>query len=130
MEAKISAHKTQRGSDWITHEAPDDIGAALVRPLKEDVVLLDCATLWLSNQLLAERDLTAAQDEFLHALDACAAPVVVVSNEVGHGIVPEYQLGRRFRDAQGQLNQALAARAQLAVFVIAGLPQVLKGTMP
>lgn len=130
MKAKIAAHRETRGADWITHDAPLNVGAALVTAEATDVVLLDCATMWLSNHLLAESDLEAASDAFLSAVEACAAPVVVVSNEVGHGVVPEYKLGRRFRDAQGRLNQALAARAELCVFVTAGLPMVLKGTLP
>ncbi|MEM1373908.1 MAG: bifunctional adenosylcobinamide kinase/adenosylcobinamide-phosphate guanylyltransferase [Pseudomonadota bacterium] len=130
MKDKIAAHQRQRGSGWITHEAAHDVAPALQAAEKEDVVLLDCATLWLSNQLLAARDLDVEATRFLQAVKACAAPLVVVSNEVGQGVVPEYKMGRAFRDAQGRLNQALAAEADLAVFVIAGLPQVLKGSLP
>ena len=95
-----------------------------------EAVLIDCATLWLTNQILADADLAAAEAEFFDALAACPGPVVVVSNEVGLGIVPDTPLGRRFRDAQGGLNQRLAARADLVVFVAAGLPLVLKGALP
>lgn len=130
MKAKIAAHQRQRGSEWMTHEAPDDVAQALQTAEKDDVVLLDCATLWLSNQLLADRVLEVATSNFMDAVRGCAAPLVVVSNEVGQGIVPEYKMGRVFRDAQGRLNQALAAEADLAVLVVAGLPQVLKGTLP
>ena len=94
------------------------------------MVLLDCATLWLSNQMLAEADLDAETETLLAALAACPAAVIVVSNEVGQGIVPENALARRFRDAQGKLNQQLANRANLAVLVAAGLPLVLKGALP
>jgi adenosylcobinamide kinase/adenosylcobinamide-phosphate guanylyltransferase len=95
-----------------------------------DVVLMDCATMWLSNHLLAESDLTKAEAALFTALDACPAPVVVVSNEVGLSVVPDNALARRFQTAQGALNQRLAARAGLVVNVIAGLPMVLKGTLP
>ena len=92
--------------------------------------MLDCATLWLSNHMLAEHDLTQAEEALMAALRACAAPVVVVSNEVGLSVVPDNKLARRFQNAQGALNQRLAAEAALVVQVIAGLPQLLKGTLP
>ncbi|MEO0486181.1 MAG: bifunctional adenosylcobinamide kinase/adenosylcobinamide-phosphate guanylyltransferase [Pseudomonadota bacterium] len=129
MRAKIADHQAQRGPDWITHEAPFDLSAALVAGAGE-VVLLDCATLWLSNALLADQDMAAAQGTFLAAVRTCTAPLVIVSNEVGHGVVPDHKLGRVFRGAQGRLNQALAADCDLVVFVTAGLPQVLKGQLP
>jgi adenosylcobinamide kinase/adenosylcobinamide-phosphate guanylyltransferase len=94
------------------------------------VVLLDCATLWLTNRMLAEADLVAEYAALLEALAACASPVVVVTNEVGLSIVPENALARRFRDEQGHLNQHLAAQAGLVVAVMAGLPLVLKGALP
>ena len=71
-----------------------------------------------------------AQEDLLRALQNCAAPWVIVSNEVGHGIVPDNALARQFREAQGRLNIALAAQADLAVQVTAGLPQILKGKLP
>ncbi len=83
--------------------------------------------MWLTNHLLAENDLAQAQADLLAALSACAAQVVIVSNEVGHGIVPDNALSRRFREAQGRLNIALAAQADRVVQVTAGLPLVLKG---
>jgi len=95
-----------------------------------EAVLLDCVTLWLSNHLLEDSDLAAETEKLLAALDACPAPVVVVSNEAGMGIVPDTSLGRRFRNAQGRLNQELAAKADLVIAVMAGLPLVLKGRLP
>ena len=130
MRNKISAHRAQRGVDWRTVEAPLDLAAALLTCQSDEIVLLDCATLWLSNILLAEQDPQAAGDALRAALAACPAPIVVVSNEVGHGIVPDNALARQFRNAQGRLNQMLAADADLVVNVIAGLPQVLKGELP
>ena len=93
-------------------------------------MLVDCATLWLTNHLLADHDLEGETRRLLAALAACPVPVAVVTNEVGWGIVPENALARRFRDAQGRLNQALAAEADLVVAVMAGLPMVLKGGLP
>ena len=130
MMAKITAHKKMRGAGWRTVEAPLDLGPALAACPAGDAVLIDCATMWLSNHLLAGSDLNAAQTTLLAAIGTCAAPVVIVSNEVGHGIVPDNALSRRFREAQGRLNIALAAQADLAVLVVAGLPQTLKGTLP
>jgi len=129
MRDKISAHQAQRGADWTTIEAPLDVPSALQSCGPEDVVLLDCATLWLSNVMLAERDVEEACDGLIEALSVCPAQLVVVSNEVGHGVVPDNALARQFRNAQGRLNQRLAAQADLVVQVIAGLPQVLKGQL-
>ncbi|MEM7317621.1 MAG: bifunctional adenosylcobinamide kinase/adenosylcobinamide-phosphate guanylyltransferase [Pseudomonadota bacterium] len=130
MRNKIHAHVARRGRDWTTIEAPFEAAAALETLQSDEVCLLDCATMWLTNHLLAENDLTAKQDQLLDAIANCRANLVLVSNEVGHGIVPGDALSRRFREAQGRLNIALAARAELVVLVVAGLPQVLKGALP
>ena len=130
MRAKIAAHRAQRGPDWHTIEAPMDLAAALALAPPDCVILIDCATLWLTNQMLAETNLATATATLLSALHTCPAPILIVSNEVGQGIVPDNPLARRFRNEQGRLNQRLAAAADLAVFVIAGLPQVLKGRLP
>jgi adenosylcobinamide kinase/adenosylcobinamide-phosphate guanylyltransferase len=137
MSAKIAAHRAGRGRDWRTLEAPLDVVGALGQVAATEVVLLDCATLWLSNVMLeaeaagvgenrATADLDAACDRLLAALADCPAPAVVVSNETGMGIVPDTRLGRAFRNAQGRLNQRLAAQANWVVLVAAGLPMILK----
>ena len=131
MAARIGAHRDARaGAGWRTVEAPRDVGAALAGVSADQAVLLDCATLWLTNVMLGGADLAAEETALLAALAACAAPVVVVTNEVGLSIVPENALARAFRDAQGRLNQRLAAQAGLVVAVWAGLPLVLKGALP
>ena len=130
MRDRIARHRSDRGEDWLTVEAPLDLSAALREARQGEAVLVDCATLWLSNHLLADHDLAAESRALLEALAACVAPVVVVSNEVGWGIVPENALARAFRDAQGRLNQQIAAEAGLVVGVMAGLPVLLKGRMP
>lgn len=130
MRARIARHRADRGGDWTTVEAPLDLSGALADAHADEAVLVDCATLWLTNHLLADHDPAAEGTALLAALDACAAPVVVVSNETGWGIVPDNALARRFRDAQGRLNQRLAAQAGLVVTVIAGLPLALKGQLP
>jgi len=130
MQARIAAHQTDRGAGWITHETPRDVAGVLESLPADDVVLLDCATLWLTNVMLAEADIAQECAKLLGALAACKAPVVVVSNEVGWGIVPENALARAFRDHQGRLNQHMAQAAGLVIGVMAGLPMVLKGQLP
>lgn len=126
MRAKIAAHVDQRGPGWRTLEAPLDVAPALASVAEDEVALLDCATMWMSNHLLAENDLEAETTRLLDALAACKGKVVVVSNEVGMGIVPENALARRFRDVQGRLNKRLAAAADTVLFVAAGLPLTMK----
>lgn len=128
MEDKIALHKSMRGSGWKTVEAPLDPADAVSNVPAESTVLVDCATLWLSNIMLAEQDVPAATDRFVNALVTCAAPVIVVSNEIGLGIVPDNALGRAFRNAQGLLNQRLAEKADRVALVVAGLPLALKGS--
>ena len=130
MRDRIARHRADRGADWVTVEAPLDLAAALAAARPEEMVLIDCATLWLSNHLLADHDLEAETARLLSALATCPAPVAVVSNEVGWGIVPDNALARRFRDAQGRLNQRIAAQAGLVIGVMAGLPVMLKGERP
>jgi len=131
MAARIAAHRDARaGAGWRTLEEPAALPAALAAVTAGEAVLIDCATLWLSNLMLADADLPPAETALIAALAACPAPVVIVSNEVGQGIVPDNALARRFRDAQGGLNRRLAARAGLVVAVMAGLPLVLKGALP
>ena len=130
MRCRIAQHRADRGAGWQTVEVPRDLAGALAAVPADAVVLVDCATLWLTNHMLAEADLDAQSAGLLAALAACAAPVAVVSNEVGWGIVPDNALARRFRDAQGRLNQQMAAQADLVVAVMAGLPMALKGAVP
>ncbi len=130
MEAKIKVHKARRNARWINVDAANDTAQALKSCVQGHAVLLDCATMWLTNALLDGDDLSDAQSNLLNALSDCAAPVVVVSNEVGQGIVPDNALARQFREAQGRLNIALAAQADCVIHVVAGLSQTLKGVHP
>jgi adenosylcobinamide kinase/adenosylcobinamide-phosphate guanylyltransferase len=130
MRTRIAQHQRDRGGDWTTVEAPLDLPAALATARPDEAVLIDCATLWLTNHLLADHDIAAMTEGLIVALAACPAPVIIVSNETGWGIVPDNALARRFRDDQGRLNQRLAHVAGLVVTVIAGLPMVLKGRLP
>lgn len=124
MEARIAAHRARRATGWLTLDAPRDLPSVLDRATAP--VLVDCLTLWLSNLMLAEADIAAATDALEAALAARGGPVVLVSNEVGAGIVPATALGRRFRDAQGLLNQRMAAQADQVELVVAGLTLRLK----
>ncbi|PWR01332.1 bifunctional adenosylcobinamide kinase/adenosylcobinamide-phosphate guanylyltransferase [Meridianimarinicoccus roseus] len=126
MRTKIEQHKARR-SGWRELEAPMDLPGALAGIAAGEAALLDCLTLWLTNHLLAGSDIDAQTDRLCTALAGCTGPVVVVSNEVGQGIVPDNALSRRFREAQGRVNQRVAAQADKVTAVIAGLPLVLKG---
>ena len=130
MRAKIDRHRTQRGAGWQTIECPLALADAIAAVEPETVVLVDCLTLWLSNHLLAEHDLDAEAAQLRQALRITAARVILVSNETGLGIVPDNALARGFREAQGRLNQEMAAQADLVVLVTAGLPLTLKGQFP
>lgn len=129
MAARIAEHRARRGGAWRTVEAPERLAETLAAEAGEGrAVLVDCLTLWLSNRMLAGADVEADTAALCRAASVLAGAVVFVSNEVGLGLVPENPLGRRFRDAQGRLNQAVAAVCDRVVFVAAGLPLVLKGT--
>ena len=127
MAARIAQHQAERGEGWQTLEAPLDMPRVLGTVADSDVVLVDCLTLWLTNVMLGERDVETATEALVAALDAAQQPVILVSNEVGLGLVPETPLGRAFRDAQGRLNQRMAEEVEEVRFVAAGLPLVLKG---
>ena len=127
MTTCIAAHVARRGPAWRTVEEPLDLAGAILDADKDDsFILVDCMTLWLTNVLLGEHDIAAHSDRLLEVVDACKGPLVLVSNEVGLGIVPENALARQFRDEAGVLNQKLAAVCERVVLVTAGLPLQLK----
>jgi adenosylcobinamide kinase/adenosylcobinamide-phosphate guanylyltransferase len=127
MATRIAAHRLRRGSNWKTIEEPLKLDQALPTAAAHgQPVLVDCLTLWLSNVMLGGGDVDAATDELLRALEGLGVPVVLVSNEVGLGVVPDTPLGRTFRDAQGRLNMRLAEQADRVVLMTAGLPLTLK----
>jgi adenosylcobinamide kinase / adenosylcobinamide-phosphate guanylyltransferase len=128
MAERIAAHRTRRKTGWQTIESPHELAGAFKAGPAGAPVLVDCLTLWLSNRMLAEADVDAEIGHLEVALSGHTGAVVLVSNEVGFGIVPDNALARRFRDLQGHLNQRLAARADRVVLVVAGLPLVVKET--
>ena len=128
MAARIAAHRARRDAAWTTVEEPLELTRALAQHASaERPILVECLTLWVSNLLYAARDVETITRHLVDSLSRLAGPVVFVANEVGLGIVPDNALARRFRDAAGQLNQAVAAACQRVVLVAAGLPLVLKG---
>jgi len=127
MRARIEAHRARRPREWQTVEEPTALAQALRAHAAPDrVVVVDCLTLWLANLLEADERFESERDALLEALPTLVGEIVLVSNEVGLGIVPDSSLARRFRDAQGWLNQAVAERCERVTFVAAGLPLTLK----
>jgi adenosylcobinamide kinase/adenosylcobinamide-phosphate guanylyltransferase len=127
MAARIGAHRARRGAGWTTVETPRDLAATLNAHATAPV-LVDCLTLWLSNLMMADAAIEQEIDRLGQALAKATAPVVLVANEVGSGIVPDNALARRFRDLQGGLNQRIAAQADHVVLMVAGLPLSVKGS--
>jgi adenosylcobinamide kinase/adenosylcobinamide-phosphate guanylyltransferase len=124
MTARIAEHRARRDPRWRTIEAPRDIPGAIEGA--DGAVLVDCLTLWLTNLMLAGADPASETERLGQALRRARYPVVLVANEVGLGIVPDNALARRFRDAAGRLNQAIAARANRVVLLVAGIPMQVK----
>ncbi|MEW6255683.1 MAG: bifunctional adenosylcobinamide kinase/adenosylcobinamide-phosphate guanylyltransferase [Pseudomonadota bacterium] len=127
MVERIALHRARRDARWITHDCPLDLVGLLGAAPPDVPLLIDCLTLWLSNHLLADNDLEREQERLIAALSGRRGRTVLVSNEVGLGIVPDNALARRFRDAAGRLNQAAAGLCDHVVFMVAGLPMTVKG---
>ena len=126
MSGRIALHRDRRSDRWITQEAPLELPESIRGAPPGRPVLVDCLTLWLTNVCLAGNSVEAAIGELVETCRATAGPLVLVSNEVGLGIVPDHDLGRRFRDHAGVLHQRLAGEADRVLFMVAGLPMVLK----
>lgn len=131
MVQRIAAHRARRGHNWRTQEIPLDLAQDLPNLLQsEDPILVDCLTLWLTNIMLAKREIEAEIGALIAGMALTRGPLVLVSNETGSGIVPDNALARRFRDLSGTMNQQIAAAADNVLFVAAGLPLVMKGRDP
>jgi adenosylcobinamide kinase/adenosylcobinamide-phosphate guanylyltransferase len=126
MRERIARHRARRGGEWIEREAPLELVSALKTTDGGGARLVDCLTLWLSNLMHAERDWSKETAGLAETLRTQKSPVVLVSNEVGLGIVPDNALARRFRDAAGIMNQMIAQAADEVEFVVAGLPVRVK----
>jgi len=128
MAERIRLHVDRRGPTWSTIEEPLDLPALLDRHLDPArPILVDCLTLWISNLMHAGRDVATATEALAEVVAGARGDVVLVSSEVGLGLVPETRLGRDFRDHQGRVNQRIAQVCRNVVFVAAGLPLILKG---
>ncbi|WP_090227384.1 bifunctional adenosylcobinamide kinase/adenosylcobinamide-phosphate guanylyltransferase [Filomicrobium insigne] len=127
MRERLEAHKERRDDRWATVEEPLDLAQAVRDNCEDDgALLVDCLTLWLSNVMLAGRSVEWESDALLAAIKEARGTLVIVSNEVGLGIVPDNKLAREFRDAQGLLNQRVAEIADNVILMAAGLPLTLK----
>ncbi|MGU3400710.1 bifunctional adenosylcobinamide kinase/adenosylcobinamide-phosphate guanylyltransferase [Brucellaceae bacterium D45D] len=128
MKDRIAMHRDRRGNHWQTVEEPLDLVEALEKNMRHDrFVLVDCLTLWITNLMMAERDIATETKNLIATLPKLVGPVVFVSNEVGLGIVPENRMAREFRDFAGFAHQAVASVADEVYFLAAGLPLKMKG---
>jgi adenosylcobinamide kinase/adenosylcobinamide-phosphate guanylyltransferase len=131
MRQRVAKHQKARSQSWTTVEEPLHLPEAILKnSRKADVILVDCLTLWVSNLLMETADEKKIEEKIslmIDALEKAACPLVLVSNEVGTGIVPENQLARQFRDITGWLNQAVAKSARQVVWMVAGIPVTVKG---
>ena len=127
MTERIARHQAERDEAWTTIEAPLDLAGAVRGLGPGDVAVIDCLTLWLTNHMLVEAQIAPAVADLVDALAQSPATLIVISNEVGQGIVPDNALARRFRDEAGWMHQKVAAAADRVEAVMAGLPLPLKG---
>jgi adenosylcobinamide kinase/adenosylcobinamide-phosphate guanylyltransferase len=130
MQDRVQRHRAERGTGWTTVEAPLTLPEAIAEHGREDrVILADCLTLWVSNLLLELHDPAKVEDRIpplVNAARSAPGSVILVSNEVGCGVVPDNRLARQFRDLAGLVNQAAAAAAERVVWVAAGIPVTIK----
>jgi adenosylcobinamide kinase/adenosylcobinamide-phosphate guanylyltransferase len=131
MKQRVARHQKERSQNWVTVEAPLHLPQAISEnSLNADVMLVDCLTLWVSNLLMQtgdEKKIVDTIPQLIDALEKATCPIVLVSNEVGTGIVPENRLARQFRDITGWVNQAIAGSANKVVWMVAGIPVTVKG---
>ena len=128
MAQRVALHRQDRGDWWTTIEAPRDLASAIRALKSDDVVVIDCMTLWLSNIMLAEVDIASETQRLLNALEQTSASIWIVTNEVGWSIVPDNALARRYRDEAGRLNQILARYCRDVFLIAAGMKLRLEAT--
>ncbi len=127
MEEKIKRHRKERGKEWITIEEPVDIAEIIERfDSKETVILVDCLTFWLNNLFMKKENVEERIEKLIRILSGIKGNVVIVSNEVGMGIVPADEISRKYRELLGLLNQKIAHLAEKVVFMICGIPVLIK----
>lgn len=135
MNTKIERHCAERPKSWVTFEEPLQLASVIERAGdSSEIILIDCLTLFAANLLEAcgdnKADLQSHIDRLCSALRAASCSIILVSNEVGSGVVPAYELGRAFRDLVGEINQRVASVSDAVVLMVAGLPFPLKGSLP
>jgi adenosylcobinamide kinase/adenosylcobinamide-phosphate guanylyltransferase len=134
MKQRVARHQKERGQNWATVEEPLHLPEAILEnSLKADVILVDCLTLWVNNLLMEtddERQMEENISRLIRTLENATGPVVLVSNEVGTGIVPENKIARKYRDIIGLVNQAVAKAADTVIWMVAGIPVTVKGEPP
>lgn len=130
MKHRVNKHRQERSRQWVTVEAPTRLPEAIIEnSAHASVILVDCLTLWINNLLMASDDTEKVLKQIgmlIQAIETASCPVVLVSNEVGAGIVPENKLARQFRDLVGTANQAVAGHVDRVVWMVAGLPVTIK----
>jgi adenosylcobinamide kinase/adenosylcobinamide-phosphate guanylyltransferase len=131
MKQRVARHQEERSRTWKTVEAPIHLAAAIAETGQEaGVILVDCLTLWINNLLMEKQNSEQILDQvqgLTKAVEAAACPIILVSNEVGTGIVPENKLARLYRDLIGSANQAVAECADQVIWMVAGIPVTIKG---
>jgi adenosylcobinamide kinase/adenosylcobinamide-phosphate guanylyltransferase len=131
MKRRVARHQKERSQNWVTVEAPLRLPEAILQNSRRgDVILVDCLTLWVSNLLMKtddEKKIENTISRLIEALEKATCPIVLVSNEVGTGIVPENKLARQYRDIIGLVNQAVAKTASKVIWMVAGIPVTVKG---
>jgi adenosylcobinamide kinase / adenosylcobinamide-phosphate guanylyltransferase len=128
MKDRVRRHQQDRDSSWTTVDAPVELADAILKYSQSaNVILVDCLTLWLSNLLMESENMESRVEQFTGAINHAQCPVIVVSNEVGTGIVPTNTLARQYRDAVGFANQKVAACVDKVIWMVAGIPVIIKG---
>ena len=128
MRERIDRHRADRDVSWRTVEEAVEVWDVIRSECRAGrVVVLDCLTLWLNNLMLEERDVELDIERLVESLESVYGALILVSNEIGLGLVPDTELGREFRDLHGRMNQRVAAVCDRVVFMVAGLPVVVKG---
>lgn len=131
MRDRVQLHQDQRAARFHTIEEPIELSEAIRTAARaHDAILVDCLTLWITNLIIADGNVAEAVDELIETLEATTSSVILVSNEVGLGIVPDNAMARMFRDLAGAAHQRLAETCDDVYFIVAGLPMTLKGTPP
>jgi adenosylcobinamide kinase / adenosylcobinamide-phosphate guanylyltransferase len=131
LKERVARHKEERDGTWTTVDVPIHLPEAIsAHDTDNTVLLIDCLTLWINNLLMASEDqgfIDEAVEKLMAALSEARCPVILVANEVGAGIVPENRLARLFRDVAGVANQRIAALADEVIYMVAGIPMIIKG---